>query len=87
VENSEKHEWFFDADLAQLLREDRMTYLMINVITKRAKQLTMGERPLAIPANGSMKRADIATAEVYEGKLEIHPRKKAKGISSDSLSA
>jgi len=70
-------EWFFEADLAQLLREDTMPYLLINVIAKRARQLKQMEgRPLAFPANGSTRAADIAAAEVYEGKLKIVPRHK-----------
>ncbi len=77
MESSGQLNWIFDADLAQLLREEKIPYLMINVITKRAKQLKeLAGRPLAFPANGSLRAADIAAAEIYEGKLKIAPRRK-----------
>ncbi len=74
MENNEKLDWFFETDIAQLLRSDTMPYLMINVIAKRAKQLASMAKPLAFPANGSRRVADIAAAEIYEGKLKIRPR-------------
>ncbi|MCX7624756.1 MAG: DNA-directed RNA polymerase subunit omega [Candidatus Sumerlaeaceae bacterium] len=76
MENTSSPEWFFSADLAELLRKDLMPYLMITVIGKRARQLADGEKALAIPANGSRKAADVAAAEIYEGKLMIRPRRK-----------
>jgi DNA-directed RNA polymerase subunit K/omega len=76
MENSASHDWIYEADLAKLLREDRMPYLLIAVIAKRARQLANGERALATPANNSRRAADIAAAEVYEGKLAVRPRRK-----------
>jgi DNA-directed RNA polymerase subunit K/omega len=79
VSSEEKKEWFFNTDLSQLMRSDTMPYLMINVIARRAKQLVhMDQRPLAYPANGSRRPADIAAAEIYEGKLQIIPRQRRK---------
>lgn len=76
MDSNQKREWFFDVELGELLRKDEMPYLLVDVIAKRAKQLMMGERALARPANGSERRVDIATAEIYEGKLRIEPRRK-----------
>lgn len=76
MENTTNPEWFFSAELAELLRKDLMPYLMIAVIAKRARQLAEGEKALATPANASRKAADIAAAEIYEGKLKIRPRRK-----------
>ena len=43
--------------------------LLINVISRRVKQLNQGQRPLVKPDLHSMPPMDIALKEVAEGKL------------------
>jgi len=77
AENTDQFDNLFQEDLGQLLREDKMQYLLINVIAKRARNLReLGGKPLAYPANGSRRAHDIAAAEIYEGKLKIVPRRR-----------
>ncbi len=43
--------------------------LLINVISKRVRQLNLGQRPMTKPDNPNMPPVDIAMKEVAEGKL------------------
>ncbi|NCC50772.1 MAG: DNA-directed RNA polymerase subunit omega [Spartobacteria bacterium] len=43
--------------------------LLINVISRRVKQINQGQRPLVKPDSLSMPPMDIALKEVAEGKL------------------
>ena len=43
--------------------------LLINVISKRVKQLNQGQRPLVKPDKPNMPTLDLALKEVAEGKL------------------
>ena len=43
--------------------------LLINVISKRVRQLNQNERPMVKPDFPNMQPADIAMKEVAEGKL------------------
>lgn len=43
--------------------------LLINVISRRVKQINQGHRPLVKPDNVAMPAMDIALKEVAEGKL------------------
>jgi DNA-directed RNA polymerase subunit omega len=47
--------------------------LLINLVSRRVRQLTQGQRPLTL-TDGKMEPADIALKEISEGKLsyEIH---------------
>lgn len=65
---------FFDERPADLLQEHRQVYLMINAIAKRVRQLQLGDRALALPANGSRDPLYIAQEEFLQDKLEITER-------------
>lgn len=43
--------------------------VLINLISKRVRQLNTGQRPLVKPDNLHMEKLDIALKEVAEGKL------------------
>ena len=43
--------------------------LLINMVSRRVRQLTSGERPLVKPDNLLMDKMDIALREIAEGKL------------------
>lgn len=43
--------------------------LLINVVSRRVRQLNAGQRPLVKPDNPNMSRADLALKEIAEGKL------------------
>ena len=58
---------------AVLLKEHRRMYIVINALAKRSRQLTLGERPLAYPADGSVDPVVIATLELIEEKIDIVP--------------
>lgn len=45
------------------------TPLLINVISRRVKQLVAGERPLVKPDDPQMERMDLVLKEIAEGKL------------------
>jgi len=44
--------------------------LLINLISRRVRQLNAGERSLVKPDSLSMEKVDIALKEVAEGKLQ-----------------
>ena len=43
--------------------------LLINVISKRVRQLNAGQRPLVKPDSGHMSAMDLALKEIAEGKM------------------
>jgi DNA-directed RNA polymerase subunit omega len=43
--------------------------LLINVVSRRVRQLNQGHRPLVKPDNAHMPNMDIALKEIAEGKL------------------
>lgn len=43
--------------------------LLVNLISKRVRQLNMGQRPMVKPDDPKMQAVDIALKEVAEGKL------------------
>ena len=45
------------------------TPLLINVVSKRVRQLIQGNRPLTKPDNVHMSNMDLALKEIAEGKL------------------
>lgn len=65
---------FFDNNPADLIREHRENYLMVNAISKRVRQLQTGDRALALPSDGSRDPVYIAQAEFLNEKLTITPR-------------
>jgi DNA-directed RNA polymerase subunit omega len=48
------------------------TDLLVNVVSRRVRQLTLGHRPLVVVPPG-MLAADIALTEIIEGKLTSQP--------------
>jgi DNA-directed RNA polymerase subunit omega len=46
--------------------------LLVNVVSKRVRQLTSGQRPL-VEAGPRMGFSDIALTEIIEGKLKYEP--------------
>ncbi|MEO7165758.1 MAG: DNA-directed RNA polymerase subunit omega [Spartobacteria bacterium] len=49
-----------------------LTELLVNVVSRRVKQLNQGHRPL-VAAPPGMGIADIALTEIIEGKLTSQP--------------
>ncbi len=43
--------------------------MLINMVSKRSRQLISGQRPLVKPDHMNMDRMDIALKEIAEGKL------------------
>jgi DNA-directed RNA polymerase subunit omega len=48
------------------------TELLVNVVSRRVRQLTFGHRPLVVVPPG-MLAADIALTEIIDGKLTPEP--------------
>ncbi len=47
--------------------------VLINMVSKRVRQLSAGSRPM-VPVEGRMGLADIALAEIAQGRLTVtHP--------------
>ena len=57
------------------------TALLVNLVSKRVRQLTMGHRPL-VEVGPRMSNADIALKEIIDGKLtfEFQPEPGATGL-------
>ncbi len=55
------------------------TALLVNLVSKRVRQLTMGHRPL-VEVGPRMSNADVALKEIIDGKLtfEFQPDPAAK---------
>ena len=66
---------FFNNEPSDLIKEHRENYLMVNAISKRVRQLQLGERALALPADGSRDPVYVAQAEFLNDKLSVTPRK------------
>lgn len=51
--------------------------VLINLVSRRVRQLNSGQRPLVKPDSPQMERLDIALKEIAEGKLtaELSPEK------------
>ncbi|MBP5321338.1 MAG: DNA-directed RNA polymerase subunit omega [Kiritimatiellae bacterium] len=45
--------------------------ILVNAVSKRVKQLNMGERPLVLPLSVDEDKADIALREIAEGKMIV----------------
>jgi DNA-directed RNA polymerase subunit K/omega len=63
-----------EEDPADLIQEHRGTYLLVNAVSRRVRQIQLGEKVYALPTEGSREPSYIAVHEFLEGKLEIVPR-------------
>ncbi len=63
--------------------------LLVNVVSKRVRQLNSGQRPLIKPDTLDMDHLDLALKEIAEGKLsaELGPLPSQKAEIGDSLLA
>ncbi len=52
--------------------KERMTNvpLLVNVVSKRVRQLNTGQRPMVKPDDPHMSNMDLALKEIAEGKLQ-----------------
>jgi DNA-directed RNA polymerase subunit omega len=58
--------------------------LLINVVSRRVRQLNQGMRPLVKPDNPQMSHMDIALKEIAEGKLSAEITfTPARGVVTD----
>jgi len=64
---------FFNEKPSDFIKEHRQVYLMINATAKRVRQLQLGERALALPAN-TRDPLYIAQEEFLQDKLVITER-------------
>ncbi len=55
--------------LAQAKQRVPNVPLLINMVSKRVRQLNGGQRPLVKPDNMHMEKLDLALKEIAEGKL------------------
>ena len=53
--------------------------LLVNVVSRRVRQLNQGHRPM-VAAPPGMGIADIALTEIIEGKLTSQPTEKAEAV-------
>lgn len=51
--------------------------VLINMVSKRVRQLSAGSHPM-VPVEGRMGLADIALAEITQGKLAVSPSENGK---------
>ncbi len=65
---------FFDEKPSDLIRDHRQVYFTINAIAKRVRQLQLGERPQALPADGNRDPVYIAREEFLQDKLVVTER-------------
>ena len=63
-----------EEDLGELLREHRGYYLLVNTISKRVRQLQLGERALSQCADGSREVVKLAIQELLDSKLKVVPK-------------
>lgn len=75
MENTNTNELeFFNEKPSDLIKEHRQVYLLINAIAKRVRQLQLGDRALALPANGNREALYISQEEFLQDKLKITER-------------
>ena len=61
----------FEEVPADLIREHRGTYLIVNAVSRRVRQLQLGDKELTALDDGGHDPTLIALKELSEGKLEI----------------
>ncbi len=69
-----EYESFFDENPGDFLREGRMHYLTINAVSRRVRQLQLGERALANVPEGHRDPTRVAIQEFLDDQLEVRPR-------------
>lgn len=57
-----------------------LTELLVNVVSRRVRQLSQGHRPLITAAPG-MGAADVALTEIIEGKLTSAPAENPEAVT------
>lgn len=57
--------------------------LLINLVSRRVKQLNMGQRPMVKPDHPHQENLDIALKEVMEGLLDAEVVTKAQQVSDE----
>jgi DNA-directed RNA polymerase subunit K/omega len=77
----------FEEDPAKLLKERRGTYLMVNAVAKRVRELQLGEKSLALSPDGTRDPVKIATQEFVEGKLDIVTPESGQGEYDEDAGA
>lgn len=67
----------FIDDASKVIHEPQ---ILINMVSKRVRQLSAGSHPM-VPVEGRMGLADIALAEIAQGKLA--PAKSENGLAEE----
>jgi len=80
MEELDNYPAFFKSKAIDMLSDHHDYYLLVNAISLRVRQLQLGDRPMAHPADGSHDLVAIAKAELSEGKIEIVPRALARPV-------
>lgn len=57
--------------------------LLINLVSRRVKQLNMGQRPMVKPDHPHQENLDIALKEVAEGLLDAEMVTSAKKVTAE----
>jgi DNA-directed RNA polymerase omega subunit len=70
---------YLDAALAKIPNKP----LLINLVSRRVKQLNMGQRPMVKPDHPHQENLDIALMEVGRGLLDAELVKSAKTVSAE----
>lgn len=70
---------YLDAALAKVPNKP----LLINLVSRRVKQLNMGQRPMVKPDHPHQENLDIALKEVGEGLLDAEVVKSAKAVTAE----
>lgn len=65
---------YFNTPPSEMIRRGVGSYLIINAVSRRARELQLGERALALPSDGSRDAVKIAQQELLEDKVEILPK-------------
>ena len=61
-------------ELIKMFQNNEEKYLLVNVISKRAREIIDGERPM-VDANQDASPSEIAIKELLAGKIKVHPKK------------
>jgi DNA-directed RNA polymerase subunit K/omega len=60
-------------ELVKHYNEQLDRYFIVNIISKRARALVDGEKPLVDPA-GTIRLSEVAVRELVSGKLKVVPK-------------
>lgn len=61
-------------NLAKQYKDKENKYFLVNVISRRAREIVDGERPMVEVTKDDMRPRDIAEEELKEGKLKVFSR-------------